>query len=60
MKKFYNKSLLAAFTLAMVAAPAVWAEEDLSGGFFYLNEDWYGHNNSTINYLRPDDPDGNY
>ncbi len=60
MKKFYNKNLLATIALVMAAAPAASAEEDLSGGFFYLNEDWYGHNNSTINYLRPDDPDGNY
>lgn len=36
------------------------AAEDLHGGFFILNEDWYGHQNSTINYLRPDDPDGVY
>ena len=48
--------------LAAVCSTALfsYAEDELSGGFFYLNEDWYGHNNSTINYLRPDDPDGNY
>lgn len=30
------------------------AEPDYTGGVFILNEDWYGHNNSTINYLTPD------
>lgn len=60
MKKFYSKKLTAAIAIAMAGTLVASAEEDLSGGFFYLNEDWYGHNNSTINYLRPDDPDGNY
>ena len=36
------------------------AEVDYSKGVFFVNEDWYGHQNSTINYLMPDDPDGNY
>lgn len=60
MKKIYSKKLTAAIAIAMAGTLVASAEEDLSGGFFYLNEDWYGHNNSTINYLRPDDPDGNY
>lgn len=25
-----------------------------------MNEDWYGHQNSTVNFLMPDNPDGNY
>lgn len=25
-------------------------------GVFMLNEDWYGHNNSTLNFIRPDHP----
>ena len=29
------------------------AEPDYTGGVFILNEDWYGHQNSTINYLSP-------
>lgn len=36
------------------------AEVDYTKGVFIVNEDWYGHQNSTINYLLPDDPDGNY
>ncbi len=26
----------------------------------FINEDWYGHQNSTINILRPDDPKAEY
>lgn len=33
---------------------------DYSKGVIFINEDWYGHQNSTINYLLPDDPDGEY
>lgn len=33
---------------------------DYSTGVFIVNEDWYGHQNSTVNYLLPDDPDGDY
>ena len=33
---------------------------DYSTGVIFINEDWYGHQNSTVNYLLPDDPDGNY
>lgn len=47
-------------TATVAALSATAAAEDLDGGFFILNEDWYGHQNSTINYLRPDDPDGVY
>lgn len=36
------------------------AETDYTKGVFIVNEDWYGHQNSTVNYLMPDDPDGNY
>lgn len=43
---------------AACAAPARGA--DYSDGIFVVNEDWYGHQNSTLNFLRPDDPDGNY
>lgn len=35
-------------------------EVDYSQGVIFINEDWYGHQNSTINYLLPDDPDGDY
>ena len=36
------------------------AEKDYSDGVFIVNEDWYGHQNSTVNFLRPYDKDGNY
>ena len=36
------------------------AAADYSDGVFIVNEDWYGHQNSTVNFLRPDDPDGDY
>ncbi|MDE6754265.1 MAG: DUF5074 domain-containing protein [Muribaculaceae bacterium] len=35
-------------------------EIDYSCGVIFINEDWYGHQNSTVNYLLPDDPDGEY
>lgn len=35
-------------------------ENDYTDGVFFVNEDWYGHQNSSINFLRPDDPEGNY
>lgn len=33
---------------------------DYTKGILIVNEDWYGHQNSTVNYLMPDDPDGEY
>ena len=33
---------------------------DYTSGVFIVNEDWYGHQNSTMNYILPDDPEGNY
>ena len=35
-------------------------EADYSQGIIWVNEDWYGHQNSTVNYLLPDDPEGNF
>lgn len=53
------------FLLALLPgglAPAHMAAEDVdyTSGVFIVNEDWYGHQNSTVNYLQPDDPDGDY
>lgn len=50
------------FLSALVLATPCRAEEhsDYTQGVFIVNEDWYGHQNSTVNYLRPDDPDGEY
>ncbi len=46
--------------ISLSAAASAVAETDYSQGVFIVNEDWYGHQNSTVNYLRPDDPDGEY
>lgn len=47
--------------LLLGAAPSAGAvETDYSDGILIVNEDWYGHQNSTVNYLIPDDPDGDY
>jgi hypothetical protein len=54
-----NKSLiLASFVMAANAAMA--GDVDYSNGVFIVNEDWFGHNNSTLNYLNPDDESGDY
>jgi hypothetical protein len=54
-----NKSLiLASFVMAANAAMA--GDVDYSKGVFIVNEDWFGHNNSTLNYLNPDDESGDY
>ena len=46
-------------SLAAVLTSAA-REIDYSCGVIFINEDWYGHQNSTINYLLPDDPEGEY
>jgi len=33
---------------------------DYTQGVFIVNEDWYGHNNSTLNHLDPEAADGDY
>lgn len=37
---------------------ALGAEPDFSQGVFIVNEDWYGHQNSTVNYFDHKDADG--
>ena len=45
------------------ALAALWLTVDVSAatdytkGVFIVNEDWYGHQNSTVNYLLPDESD---
>jgi len=46
--------------LAVAASAASAGNIDYSKGIFIVNEDWYGHNNSSVNYLEPDAADGNY
>lgn len=53
-----NKYLLTA--LVAVSPLAHMAATDYSTGVFIVNEDWYGHQNSTVNYLEPDEADGDY
>jgi len=50
-----------AMVFAIMAFYASAADDiDYTKGVFFVNEDWYGHQNSTVNYLLPDDPDGNF
>ncbi len=55
------RNTIIALTISLAAAiPAAAGDLDYSAGILFINEDWYGHQNSTVNYLLPDDPDGNY
>jgi len=65
MAKFTIFGCLSGVTAVVVtlfSAPMAGAQEevDFSKGVFIINEDWFGHNNSTVNYLLPDATDGNY
>lgn len=53
-------SIAAVSLVAMTRAIATGETLPYSDGIIFVNEDWYGHQNSTLNFLRPDDPDGNY
>ena len=57
-----NKTLLTAL-LSLAFVPAAYAEgeteTDYTKGVFIVNEDWFGHQNSTVNYLLPDEDDNN-
>lgn len=55
---FFQSLIFASLAVGSVCASA--KDADYSNGIFFINEDWYGHQNSTVNYLRPDDPDGDY
>lgn len=46
--------------IAGVSFRAHTADIDYTTGVFIVNEDWYGHQNSTVNYLMPDATDGDY
>lgn len=54
MKRFRFFAIIP-LLLAPLPAPA---QTDYSTGVFIVNEDWYGHQNSTVNYLDPDAPEG--
>lgn len=56
-----KKLLISLATVWAATAMVVAAEPaDYTQGIIWVNEDWYGHQNSTVNYLMPDDPDGIY
>ena len=57
MNRIMLKSFLAVVS-ALVGAEAAAGETDYTQGILIVNEDWYGHQNSTVNFLVPDDPDG--
>ena len=55
------RKLSLVFSMFLAAAVSAAAGDiDYSKGVIFINEDWYGHQNSTVNYLLPDDPDENY
>lgn len=62
MKKAFTRLTLVIF-ITVAASQAVAAADvdvDYSKGVLIVNEDWYGHNNSTVNHLDPDNADGTY
>ncbi len=52
--------IICTFLSAAMVQPIAAQERDYTKGIIWVNEDWYGHQNSTVNYLLPDDPEGNY
>lgn len=57
-----KKLVIIAVLCSVIAPPRAMADTDYTAGdgFFIVNEDWYGHQNSTVNYIRPDASDGEY
>lgn len=49
MKKFF-----CILSMAVALAGSANAEQEFQNGIFILNEDWYGHNSSTINFYSYD------
>lgn len=50
MKKIYT--LITCLLLMVGILPS--AAQDYTNGVYVLNEDWYGHNNSTLNFWNPE------
>lgn len=46
--------------LLLLASAVSASATDYTKGLFIVNEDWYGHRNSTLNHLDPDRTDGSY
>lgn len=56
-----RRTLILFSALQAALAPAIAATEaDYTEGIIWVNEDWYGHQNSTVNYLLPEEPNGEY
>ncbi len=55
LRIFFLSAILTVMALSITAQ-----EADYTKGIIWVNEDWYGHQNSTVNYLLPDDPEGNF
>ena len=53
------RKLITALSISLAATMAA-GDIDYTHGILMVNEDWYGHQNSTVNHLSPDDPDGEY
>ncbi len=47
-------AILPGIILACFAIDAIGASKEYTDGVFIVNEDWYGHQNSTINWLSAD------
>lgn len=48
MKKFYL------FTALFLSASATNAQSTYTDGFFMVNEDWFGHTNGSVNFIKND------
>lgn len=55
-----KKHRISVLVLSALLCSAVNAEVDYTKGVFIVNEDWYGHHNSTVNHLNPEASDGAY
>ncbi|GHU78671.1 hypothetical protein FACS1894145_1210 [Bacteroidia bacterium] len=49
-----NVKQLLIYSLLWIVTFTATARTDYSKGIFILNEDWFGHNNSTLNFLNPE------
>lgn len=58
--KILSRAIIVAAVVAGVLNTVKASETDYTKGIMIVNEDWYGHQNSTVNYLLPDDVDGDY
>lgn len=58
--KILSRAIIVAAVAAGVLNTVKASETDYTKGIMIVNEDWYGHQNSTVNYLLPDDVDGDY